>query len=362
MRKTLLKSFLVLLVLPMISGCVATKDQLSSLNLKVRNQDNRLVELEQLTSDGTNATGTVQKQLADLALELESISTELLQVKGQLDETNHRNRTLIEENQELRTLLDTRLQELDENSQNLQQKLVGLDSNLSTVQGQMEEDARRRAEQALQAAEKARLQAAAAAEAKRQAEEAQRRINAAAAAKLAAAQAAKNNSGIPELAPRVVKKKRTGAASAAVATTPAVSKQTTTTATTTPTTGKNEAESTYDTGLGQYRSNDYKGAITTFSTFLDKFPKDKLAPNARYWLGSSMLQSSDYSGAVLEFQNIVDGYPNHPKAPEALLQQAKAFEHFGEKAVQIKLYKDVLAYYPDSDQAKKAKKMLNKLQ
>ncbi len=357
MRKILLKTSLVFLIPPMLTGCMVSKDQFNSLSLKVRNQDNRLVELEQVTDDGSTATGTVQKRQADLSLELDRLSADLLQIKGQLDETNHRNQSLQDENLQLRAMLESRLEELEVNSQNLQQKVVGLDTNLSSVQSAMEEEAKRRAEDALRNAEEARQRAEAAMQAKRQADESKRRAASAAAAQAAAISANKETTGIHELKPRESKKKIAKATSKSSTVSQAKAPVSSTQLTT-----STEAESIYDKALGQYRSNEYKKAITTFSTFLDKYPKDKLAPNARYWLGASMLNSGDYSGAVLEFQNIVDGYPNHAKAPEALLQQAKAFEHFGEKAVQIKLYKDVLAYYPDSEQAKKAKKMLQKLQ
>ena len=357
MRKILSTTSLSLLLLPLLSGCVVTQDQFKSLNLVVRNQDNRLVELEQRASAGSDATGSVQKQQADLSQEIERLSTELLQIKAQLDESNHRSRNLRQENEELRQELANRLAGLEELSQNQEQKLVGLGTNLSSVQLQMEEEALRRAEAAKLAAKEARDRAAAAAEAKRKADEAKRRAAEAAAAKAAAEKAAA--SGIKEIKPGQFKVKK-GEQPAAALSSPAPVPESSPAST--PTANRNEAEKLYDTALGHYRSDNFKDAIKSFTTFLDQHPKDKLAPNARYWLGASMLKSGDYSGAVLEFQNIVDGYPNHPKAPEALLQQAKAFEHFGEKAVQIKLYKDVLAYYPNSEQAKTAKKMLNKLQ
>jgi tol-pal system protein YbgF len=124
---------------------------------------------------------------------------------------------------------------------------------------------------------------------------------------------------------------------------------------------KSPAEKLYDKGLGEYRAETYKDAIASFILLLEQNPKHELVANAKYWLGISRLKNGDYSGAVLEFQHIIADYPQHPNAPKALLRQAEAFGHFGDKKVQGKLYKDVINYYPNSEQAKVAKEKLQHL-
>ncbi len=337
-KKILLRSALIISLLPLLPGCV-TDQKFRNLQFNVRNQDNRLVNLEnqmeQVASGGTVATQSMQKQQASIADELERLSTEILQIKGQLDESRHHSRTLQEENHLLQKELDNRLLNLEAISQNNAAKIAEIGDNVTEIKVKIAEEAEQRAQEALRAAQ-----------------EAQRRAAVAAAAQVAV----ETSSQTKEISPRVHKKKKDD---------PIVDAKTPTKVeqpTSSSTTAKSSAEKLYDMGLGQYRSEDYKGAITTFTSFLDRYKDDKLIPNARFWLGSSLLSSGDYSGAVLEFQNIVADYPGHPKAPEALLQQAKAFEHFGDKMVQKKLYKDVLTYYPDSEQAAKAKKLLDKLQ
>lgn len=339
-KKIILRSALVLSLLPLLPGCV-TDQKFRNLQFNVRNQDNRLVnienQMEQIASGGTIATKSVQKQQASLSDEIERLSTEILQIKGQLDESRHRGRALQEENRNLQEALDNRLLNLEAANQNNALKIDNLGGNINEVKIKLAEDAEQRAQDALRAAQDAKRSAAVAA------------------ATQAAADATNQNQS-KEITPRIHKKKKDTPTD-----TPKVTPTVKKTITPTPATSKSPAEKLYDMGLGQYRSEDYTGAITTFTTFLDRHKESKLIPNARFWLGSSLLKSDDYSGAVLEFQNIVADYPGHPKAPEALLKQAKAFEHFGDKMVQKKLYKDILTYYPDSEQAAKAKKLLDKL-
>lgn len=342
-KKLLQRSTLVLFLLFLLPGCV-TDQKFKNLLFNVRNQDNRLVNLEnqldQISSGGTSATQTMQKQQASISDEIERLSTEILQLKGQLDESRHLSRSLQEDNRRLQQELDNRLLNLEAINQNNTVKIGELGTNITEIKTTIANEAEQRAQKALKAAQEAQSRAASATQQ---------------AAAAAAADATANQT--KEISPRVHKMKKDGSSATADSTPPPVAKTTTG-----PTTDKSSAEKLYDMALGQYRSEDYKGAITSFTTFLDRHKDDKLLPNARFWLGSSLLKSGDYSGAVLEFQNIVADYPGHPKAPEALLQQAKAFEHFGDKMVQKKLYKDVLTYYPDSEQAEKAKKLLDKLQ
>ncbi len=337
-KKTLLRCSLFFSLALLLTGCVTDK-KFRNLQFNVRNQDNRLVnvenQMEQIASGGTIATQSVQKQQASLSSEIERLSTEILQIKGQLDEASHRSRTLQEENLRLQQELDNRLLNIEAMGQNNATSIVQLSQNITEIKTKMAEEAEQRAQEALQAAKEAERRAA-----------------------VAAAQAAADagSDKTKEITPRVHKKKKTGASAPSKDSVKPPEELTPMSAS-----AKTPAEKLYDMGLGQYRSEDYKGAITSFTTFLDRHSNSKLIPNARFWLGSSLLKSGDYSGAVLEFQNIVADYPGHPKAPEALLKQAKAFEHFGDKMVQKKLYKDILTYYPKSEQAKKAKKLLDKL-
>lgn len=350
-KKILLRTALLLCSATLLSGCVTSK-QFRSMQLNMRNIDNRLVgmenQIDQVTSGGTSATQSLQKQQASLANEVENLNIEILQIQGQLDEARHHSQQLQEENLRLQKQLDNRLLNLEAANQQLTAtsrknvaQIADLEESITAIKAKIAAEAEKRAQQAIRAAEEARRRAAAAETARKS--------------------AAASSSKTKELTPRTHKVQKDDVTS----TTPAGSARTDQSkkSSTEPSADKNAAEKLFDTGLGHYRSKEYKKAITTFTSFLDQYRDDKsLVADARFWLGASLLNSGDYSGAVLEFQNIVADYPDHAKAPEALLKQAEAFAHFGDKMVQRKLYTDVLTYYPDSEQATKAKELLKKLQ
>ena len=349
-KKILLRTALLLCSAALLSGCVTSK-QFRSMQLNVRNIDNRLVgmenQIDQVTSGGISATQSLQKQQASLASELENLNIEMLQIQGQLDESRHHSQQLQEENLRLQKELDNRLLNLEAANKQLAAtnrknvaKIAELEENIAAIKEKIAAEAEKRAQEAVRAAEEARRRAAAAAAARQS--------------------AAASSSRTKELTPRTHKVAKDEAAAAPSGQSkPAQS----TSGSSEPSVDKSAAEKLFDTGLGHYRSKEYKKAITTFTSFLDQYRDNKgLVADARFWLGASLLNSGDYSGAVLEFQNIVADYPDHAKAPEALLKQAEAFEHFGDKMVQRKLYTDVLTYYPDSEQATKAKELLKKVQ
>lgn len=344
-NKTLLSCALLFGLAPLVTGCVTTQDH-NNVQLKIRNQNNRIVELEHnvsaLRSGGGDSTKTLQRQQADLSAEVDRLKTQLLQISGQLEEATYRNRTLLEENKNYQQDIAQKMSALVEMDNEMQAQLSMTSAQLNAISLSLEEQAKRKQAEAIRAAELA----------------AQKAVE----AKLAQQKAAQSlqdtqggsSSSVVELSPRKEKSKGTGHVTPpADDTVPPVADI--------PAPAKTPAEKLYDKGLGEYRAATYKAAIESFALFLEQNPKHKLLPNAKYWLGASRLKDGDYSGAVLEFQHIVADYPQHPKAPEALLKQAEAFGHFGDKMVQEKLYKDVIHYYPQSEQAKTAKTKLENL-
>jgi tol-pal system protein YbgF len=298
-------------------------------------------QLNELMAGGGDYTKALQRQQADLATNIDHLKTRLLQIQGQIEEATHRNRTLLEENQAFQQQLDAQMASLVEQDKKTKELLKATSDQVSTITLTLEQEAKLKQERALKKAAIARQKALDAEKARQKAK--------------ADLRASQNKSTIIELKPRMVKGKSTQTKPATLV--PAPTKP----AAQPSATAKTTAEKLYDKGLSNYRAQNYKAAIKNFEIFLKDNPSHKLLPNAKYWLGSSRLKDGDYSGAVLEFQHIVADYPRHPKAPEALLKQAEAFGHFGDKMVQEKLYKDVISYYPKTEQAKTAKTKLKKL-
>ncbi len=60
----------------------------------------------------------------------------------------------------------------------------------------------------------------------------------------------------------------------------------------------------YDLGYGYILRKDYALAESAFQTFLSKYPSDRLAPDAQFWLGESLFQRQRYDAAAQAFLDL----------------------------------------------------------
>lgn len=64
----------------------------------------------------------------------------------------------------------------------------------------------------------------------------------------------------------------------------------------------------------------YQDAIIALREFLAQYPESQFSPNAQYWLAEASYVSQDNASALIEFKKVVDQYPDHSKTPGALLK------------------------------------------
>ena len=82
----------------------------------------------------------------------------------------------------------------------------------------------------------------------------------------------------------------------------------------------NSPKDTYDLGYGYVLRKDYALAEDTFQAFLKKYPTDRRAADAQFWLGESLFQRQRYDAAAQAFLDLSTKHASHAKAPEALLR------------------------------------------
>lgn len=117
----------------------------------------------------------------------------------------------------------------------------------------------------------------------------------------------------------------------------------------------------YDNAYSNYRLSDYPSAIRGFEAFLKSYPKHALAANAQYWIGESYAHMKQYRDAIDAERRLLGTYPDSNKAPDALLIIGTAEGNLGDNAAARKTYEELVAKYPASDAADKAKGRLAKL-
>jgi tol-pal system protein YbgF len=102
----------------------------------------------------------------------------------------------------------------------------------------------------------------------------------------------------------------------------------------------------FDLAYGYILRKDYTLAEDGFNGFLRKYPNDRLAPDAQYWLGESLFQRQRFRDAAEAFLNVSTKYDTAAKAPDALLRLGQALAALGEKEAACASFGEVLRKYP----------------
>ncbi len=82
------------------------------------------------------------------------------------------------------------------------------------------------------------------------------------------------------------------------------------------------AQEQYDRAFGLLREADYDEAEKAFKGFLNKYPKDKLAENAKYWYAETFYVRGKFGDAAIAFADAYEQNTQGSKAPDALLKLA----------------------------------------
>jgi tol-pal system protein YbgF len=102
----------------------------------------------------------------------------------------------------------------------------------------------------------------------------------------------------------------------------------------------------YDLAYGYVLRKDYALAEQAFRTFLTKNPSDRLASDARYWLGETLFQRQRYQDAADSFLIVVRNYEHSGKAPDALLRLGQSLAAIGQKEMACASLGEVERKYP----------------
>lgn len=103
---------------------------------------------------------------------------------------------------------------------------------------------------------------------------------------------------------------------------------------------------------------DYPTAQAWLEEFVKRYPKDKQADDAYYWLGETRLVQNNYPAAVQAFRDGLRAFPQGAKAPANLLKMGMALEQMGQKDFAKASWTKLLKDYPKSNEAGIAKTRL----
>lgn len=115
-----------------------------------------------------------------------------------------------------------------------------------------------------------------------------------------------------------------------------------------------QEQAAYESPIGLFRSGKYKEAADGFTLFLDAYPDSVLAPEARFYRGSSQYAIKEFKASIAGLQEMISTTPQDPRAADALLiiaaSQIELDDLGGAKASLQRIVNE----YPDSSAAQTA--------
>jgi tol-pal system protein YbgF len=322
MIKTLRATTFFLLLSPLLTQCVPSQD-VSSLDLRLRNLDNQVFQLGKSVNKmgGGSAAGNPLEQItakqAEMSDNIDRLNSDILKMKGSLDEKSHQSKSSQSDNDMLKSTLQKKVDDLSQQvaalSDQVNQNTSALKTGLpvAATAGTSVKALEKAPEK--QPVEKAETQAP-------------------------AAESKEKEASASQAKPKAETKKTSEDSEAAAPGDP--------------------GKAIYDQGLELFRASKFNEAYRTFSDYIGKYPKGKMAPNSRFWLGDCYYNQQEFELAILEYQKVIADYPTDGKAPAALLKQGLAFEKLKDNETAKIVYNKLMKEYPKSDQVETAKKRI----
>jgi tol-pal system protein YbgF len=102
----------------------------------------------------------------------------------------------------------------------------------------------------------------------------------------------------------------------------------------------------YDLAYGYLLRKEYASAEDGFRAFLQKYPSERQAADAQFWLGETLFQRQSYRDAAVAFVDVSKKYETSAKAPDALLRLGQSLAAMGQKDLACATFGEVAIKYP----------------
>ncbi len=117
----------------------------------------------------------------------------------------------------------------------------------------------------------------------------------------------------------------------------------------------NNPDELYNKAYDYLKRNDYVNAEKLFSDFIKKFPQNKFAGNAQYWLGETYYVRNDYEKAAIAFADGYKNYPDSNKSQDSLLKLGFAMKGLNKNKEACLAFKSFNEKFPNAKGALKTR-------
>ena len=104
----------------------------------------------------------------------------------------------------------------------------------------------------------------------------------------------------------------------------------------------------YDAAYGAITTRQYEDAEQGFRQFLQSHPRDRLVPNATYWLGESYFRRSRHKDAAEQYLKVTTDHGRAAIAPDAMLKLGMSLNALGARDQACATYAQVSVKYPQA--------------
>ena len=116
-----------------------------------------------------------------------------------------------------------------------------------------------------------------------------------------------------------------------------------------------DVKSIYQEGLEALKAGNDKLAEEKFNTILGKFPEDKLAGNAQYWLGEVYYGRKDFTKAAVAFAKGYEKYKDGNKGADNILKLGMSMKELGKKDEACTAFTNLPKEFPKAEESVKVK-------
>ena len=108
----------------------------------------------------------------------------------------------------------------------------------------------------------------------------------------------------------------------------------------------NTPKDEYDLAYGYVLRKDYALAEDALRAFMKKYPGDRLAADANYWLGETMFQRQRYRDAAEVFLEVSTKHDKSARAPDSLLRLGQSLAALKEREAACATFAEIPRKYP----------------
>lgn len=121
------------------------------------------------------------------------------------------------------------------------------------------------------------------------------------------------------------------------------------------------AETLYSNALRDFTGGKYDLSRQEFEDYIRFFPESDLASNARFYVGEINYAEKKYAEAIRDYDQVLERYPRSFKLADARLKKALALLQIGQKASAQRELREVISRHPGTEAERRARAALREI-